>query len=129
MWRKEDNFALNYLVLAQKKGFKSVDLLDTLRRTLYNLDLSKFVLVGDDYSNYVVNGRQFIVYDETGSEFINSSSPVSLQDIFTEFADQEMRITLGFIDSFLKRWSLRVLDHDGDEVIPQIPIFGNDKFN
>ena len=123
LWEREDNFALNYLVLAQKKGYKAADLLDTLRRTLYNLDLSKFILVGDDFSNYVVNGRLFILYDDNQNEYIIRASPISLQDIFEEFVNQEKKITLGFMDTFLRRWSIKVLDHDGNEVVPQLPIF------
>lgn len=123
LWKRDDNFALNYLVLAKKRAYKNAQLFDALKRTLKDLELSKFILVGDEYSNYIINGRRFVVCQEDGSEYLVSDSPILIESIFEEFANENRNVTLNFLDNFLKNWSIRVFDHDGNEIIPFTSIF------
>lgn len=123
LWAKKDNFALNYLVLAKKKNYKNVDLFECLKRTLKAEEYNKFVLVGDDYSNYILNGRHFIIYTESNNLYMNVDYPLTIQDLFESFVNQEKEITLTFLGVLLKSWTLEVIDHDGNEIIPRTALF------
>lgn len=49
---KADAFVLNCMVLARKKGIKNSDLLEKMVSDFAEGDLSRFILVGDEYEQY-----------------------------------------------------------------------------
>ncbi|WP_313164667.1 DUF6119 family protein [Sedimentibacter sp.] len=114
---KQDNFALNYLIPAKKKGFKKVDLISQLVNNFKNKIYDAFTLVGDDYESYILNVDIYRIIKDDGSVFMESENPITLEDIFTELSIQGINLTNSFINQFLKKWQVETRDHNGNVVL------------
>lgn len=113
--QEPDNFALNYLVLAQKKGIKKADLLNKLIESFKNKDYDHFILVGEGYRNYYLNFDSYSVVNQDGEIFLDSTSPITLDDIFSEVTEQDIRLTKHFIKHLLKSWQIVTRDRSGNQ--------------
>lgn len=120
----EDNFALNYIVLAKKRNLKNADLFDALVEVFQTGNLDNFVLVGDEYSHYIVKGSQYSVFvdEEENVPFLVRDEPITLLDVFSAFRSQSIPLTKHFISTFLKKWSIGSFDDAGNIVLPRTPI-------
>jgi len=119
----KDNFALNYLVLAKKKNYKNSELLDVLKRVFIEKKYGAFVLVGDEYENYILNASKYIVKDANGKVFIESTQPIRINDIFDKFEKEGIRLSQAFIYEFLKKWTICTEDESGIQTLPETYIF------
>jgi hypothetical protein len=118
--KRDDNFALNYLVMAKKKGIKKTDLVNHLIDNFKNGIYDTFVLVGDDYENYVLNADRYRIICDDGSIFMESNIPITLDDIFNEITRQGLRISATFWECVLKKWQFEMRDRNGNkELYPQ----------
>lgn len=118
--KQSDNFALNYLVLAKKKGFKKVELVNQLVENFKNQIYDSFILVGDDFENYVLNVDRYRIIKDDGEIFIDTETPITIYDIFSELDCQNVRITNSLINRLLKTWQIETQDRHGNkELYPQ----------
>jgi len=118
--KQPDHFALNYLVLAKKKGYKRENLVRQLVENFKNEKHDSFILIGDDLENYVINADYYRIIKDDGEIFLESTTPVSLKDLFQELRRSDTRITSSLISSILKKWKIETRDKDGHiELYPQ----------
>lgn len=117
---QKDNFALNYLVLAKKKGIKKTELFNELINNFQNENYKSFILVGDDYENYILNVDNYRIINDNKEIFIDKQTPITISDIFSELASQEIRITHNLMNRLLKTWQIETQDRHGNrELYPQ----------
>lgn len=121
--KKDDNFALNYLVLAKKRGIKNSELLDILIQNLQEEKLENFMLVGDEYENYFVNADKYIIINENDEEYISYNEPITILDLFQKVKDNKQKLTKSFLNKLLKQWKIFTLDNSGKEVLFPLNIF------
>ncbi|WP_304509972.1 DUF6119 family protein, partial [Anaerotignum sp.] len=118
--KQNDNFALNYLVLAKKKGIKKVELVNQLVANFKNQIYDSFVLVGDDFENYILNVDRYRIIKDDGDIFIDKETPITISDIFHELACQNVRISHSLMNRLLKTWQIETQDRHGNkELYPQ----------
>jgi len=117
---QRDNFALNYLVLAKKKGIKKSDLTNQLIEDFANQKLECFILIGDDYEKYVLNVDRYRVLMDDGNAFLDKTTPITLIDIFDEILRQKIRLSKNFVSKLLKNWQIETTDKNGNrELYPR----------
>ncbi|MET1248877.1 DUF6119 family protein [Sporolactobacillus sp. STCC-11] len=119
---KEDNFALNYLILAKKLGIKNSELIDQLVGTLKNKDFSKFMLVGEDFEKYYFNASCYEILKPDGSIFISKNEPIELWELFNLFEKKEIELTKKFMEELLKKWLIQTKDNAGNILLYPITI-------
>lgn len=118
--KQPDNFALNYLILAKKKGIKKADLVNQLVEEFKSRKYDTFILVGDDYESYVLNVDKYRIIKDDGEVFMERDTPISLTDIFNELSRQDVRISKSLISRLLKNWIVETRDRGGNrELYPQ----------
>lgn len=71
--KEADNFALNYLVLARKKGLKNNELYESLIQTLVDGKFNHFMLTGDDYTTFLTCANKYIIKDGQTDETLTES--------------------------------------------------------
>lgn len=121
--KAKDNFALNYLVLAKKKNYKNSELLEVLRKLFKDKNYGAFVLMGDEFQDYILNASKYIVKDAEGTVFIESTQPIKINDIYDKFKTDGIKISLAFIQDFLKKWTICTEDEAGIPALPETRIF------
>lgn len=120
---KKDNFILNYLVLAKKRGIKNSELQEILIQYLYDEKLENFILVGDEYENYYANADKYKITDENQETFIIQDEPITLNDIFMELKKDKNMHSKAFLYKLLKKWEITTFDNSGKEVMYPVSIY------
>ena len=84
-------------------------------------------MVGDDYLAYYTTADETVIYTENGSQdaYCTWSGPITIQDIFAVFAEDEKRLSKAFMQKFLKKWTLCTKDAEGNEKVHPVPILVN----
>ena len=77
-----DNFSLGYFVDVKKYGYSSTKLYKILLKYLVENKLENFLLVGDDYSEYCIEGNRYVVEDQNRNIIYQDEKPITLKDIF-----------------------------------------------
>ena len=121
--KKKDAFALNYLVLARKKGIKNADLFEQMVSDFAKGDNSRFVLVGDEYERYYANASRYILKDSIGQTLIDQITPIELQDVLSVVKAKGRELSRTSITAMLKHWQLSTEDNAGAVVLFPISIF------
>lgn len=121
--KNDDNFALNYLVLAKKRGIKNSELLDILIRNLQEEKVENFMLVGDEYENYFVNADKYIILTQDDETYISCTEPITIFDLFQKLKENDVKLTKSFLTTLLKHWKISTLDNSGNEVLFPLSIF------
>lgn len=119
-----DNFSLGYFIHAKRLGIKTAELTEALIECLLNGQLENFQLVGDDYLAYYTTADETVIYTENGPQdaYCTWSGPITIQDIFAVFAEDEKRLSKAFMQKFLKKWTLCTKDAEGNEKVHPVPI-------
>lgn len=119
-----DNFPLGYFVQAKHLGIKSAELMEALIECLCNEKLENFQLVGDDYLHYYTTADESVICTENGDQdvYYTCSGPLTIQDVFAAFAEDEKKLSKAFMQKFLKKWTLCTKDFEGNERMHSIPI-------
>lgn len=120
---REDNFALNYLVLAKKKRIKNTDLFNKLLETIGNGEFDRFLLTGDDYTTFYTGADQYVLYDEQNNELINQETPIIFSDVIRCVPKSNEKYTKTALQTMLKRWSISTFENAGDCRIYRLSIF------
>ena len=121
--KKEDAFALNYMVLARKKGLKNSDLNEKMVSDFAALDASRFILVGDDYEQYYSNATRYIIINgQDGTELLSVDEPIMVDHVLSLLVDDKGKITKGAIKAALKTWQITTEDHSGATTLFPISI-------
>lgn len=120
---KKDNFVLNYLVPAKKKGLKNSDLTDAMIELFKEKEYKKFTLIGDDYETYYFNASSYEITMPNGQPFLKSIEFITLQDIFSEFEIKGIKFTKSFINDFIKHWCILTTDNAGVVSLYPLNIF------
>ena len=121
--KAKDNFALNYLVPARKMNYKNSELFSILKTLFTEKKYKAFELVGDEYVNYILNSRKYIVKDAENNVFIRKEQPIRIKDIFEELEKKGIKITSSFVHTFLKKWTIYTTDETGKIELPETCIF------
>ena len=118
--KSKDNFALNYLVLARKKGLKNNDLYATLIKTLMEEKFDNFILTGDDYETFLSCANKYIIKDEQTNEIlIEREDPVTFLDLIALLKSRNK----SSFNKLLKNWTISTVDNVGRPTLISIPIF------
>jgi uncharacterized protein (TIGR04141 family) len=116
--KKEDSFALNYMVLARKKGLKKADLAEKMISDFCEKDISRFVLVGDDYEEYYSNATRYTLVNSTdGTELLSQDEPITLDKILNLLGNDKGKISRGTMKSALKNWQISTSDNSGVTIL------------
>lgn len=114
-----DNFALNYLVLARKKGLKNNELYEELIQTLVDQKFNNFMLTGDDYTTFLTCANKYIIKDKQTDEIlIESEEVVAFSDII-DIIENKNKSTF---NKMLKNWTISTVDNAGNTSLYPIPI-------
>lgn len=121
---KKDAFALNYMVLARKKGIKNADLYSKLIKDFSAGDFSKFVLVGDDYEQYYLNASKYtIISTEDGAVLLDKNEPITITDLAELVKNKDGKITKTAVIRMLKQWEISTEDNNGNALLYPVPIY------
>ena len=116
--KKEDSFALNYMVLARKKGLKKADLAEKMISDFCEKDISRFVLVGDDYEEYYSNATRYTLVNSTdGTELLSQDEPITLDKILNLLGNDKGKISRGAMKVALKNWQISTSDNSGVTIL------------
>ena len=114
-----DNFALNYLVLARKKGLKNNELYEELIQTLVDQKFNNFMLTGDDYTTFLTCANKYIIKDkQTGEILIESEEVVAFSDVIDLIKNKNKST----FNEMLKNWTISTVDNAGNTSLYPIPI-------
>ena len=117
--QQKDNFALNYLISAQKKGFKNSKLYDCLLQTLIEEKYGNFLLTGGDYTVFLTSASSYFIKDNKTKEvIIEQNEPISFLDII-KLLDNKTKSSM---KNMLKNWFIEARDNNGNLLL-NIPIF------
>lgn len=115
-----DNFALNYLVLARKKGLKNNELYEELIQTLVDGKFNHFMLTGDDYTAFLTCANKYIIRDEQTDEIlIESEDAITFLDIIALLTNKNKST----YKKMLKNWTISTADNAGNMSLYPISIF------
>ena len=117
---ERDNFALNYLVLARKKGLKNNDLYNALIQTLVDEKFDNFMLTGDDYTTFLTCANKYFIKDgQTDEILLESEEPITFSDVIN-LAKNKNKSTFNRV---LKNWTISTIDDAGNLIQFPIQIF------
>lgn len=115
-----DNFVLNYLVLARKKGLKSSELYEELIQTLIEEKFNNFMLTGDDYTVFLTCANKYMIKDEqTNKILIESEEVITFLDIINLLKSKNKTS----FNKMLKNWTISTVDNAGNLNLFPIQIF------
>lgn len=115
-----DNFALNYLVLARKKGLKNNEVYEELIQTLVDGKFNHFMLTGDDYTSFLTCANKYIIRDEQTDEIlIESEDAITFLDIIALLTNKNKST----FKKMLKNWTISTIDNAGNFILFPIQIF------
>lgn len=117
----QDNFALNYLVLAKKKRIKNSDLFDKLLETFANQEFDKFILSGDDYTAFYTDADKYLLLDEDENVLLHQTSPITFGEIINKIP--EHKYTKSALRKMLKQWTISTYDNVGNTMLYKLNIF------
>ncbi|WP_409968818.1 DUF6119 family protein [Bengtsoniella intestinalis] len=124
--KSKDNFVMNYLVLAKKKGFKNTDLFSSLIEAILNEDYNNFILVGDDYQSYYLNASTYCLIDEqAGEKLIEQSEPILFKDVIEKVKQSRYGLTISSLTRMLKKYSIETYDNVGNVILYRISLFNS----
>lgn len=117
----QDNFALNYLVLASKKRIKNAELYDKLIEVLVAQEFERFILSGDDYTSFYTGADRYVLYDEEGDVLLDKTNPFSFRDVVNQVPDQ--KFTKSALQRMLKKWHISTFDNVGNFVLYRLSVY------
>ena len=121
--KKDDAFALNYMVLARKKGIKNADLFEKMIEDFCELDISRFILVGDDYEQYYSNAATYrIINSIDGEEILSKDEPITVDQFLSLLINEKKQVPKGAIKNALKKWQITTIDNNGATILYPINI-------
>lgn len=120
--KRKDKFALNYLVLAKKKGYTNPALNSVLIETILAEKTSNFVITGDDYTVFITGSSKYVVKDTTSQKIIiDKEEPVQFSEIIDILKQKSLSKTS--ISHMLKKWEIATYDNSGNPVLYPIPLY------
>ena len=120
---KEDSFALNYMILARKKGIRNAELYEKLVSDFFEGELSKFTLIGDDYEQYYINAFKYLLIDtESDSILLEKDDPILISDVVEITKNKDGKTTKTAINKMLKKWEISTVDNNGNIILYPIPV-------
>ena len=123
LYGKRDRFALNYLVSARKRNYRNVELLESLSAEFTNGRFSNFEIIGNNLTNYISDGRNYILKDGNGNQALIATEPFDMDALFEYLNTLEVNKDVAFFSNFLKKWTLTVEDSAGIKFINEMSIF------
>ena len=83
--KREDSFSLGYFVDIKKNGYSSKDINDIMINDFINYKINNFVLIGDDFFEYYMNGTRYMIKDSENNILYESEQPFTFKEIFDYF--------------------------------------------
>ena len=120
---KEDNFSLSYFIPIRKCEITSAPLKKQLIENLFNKKFDNVQLIGDDYINYCVTSDEYYLFDESENAFYVSEDMITIESIFERLADENIKITKGFLEELLMTWKIGTKIKDGGYCIEPVRIY------
>lgn len=97
---KEDKFSLGYFVNAKKNGYSTKDINNLMINYFIEGKTDNFILVGDDYLEYYMNGNHYLITDSEGNIIYESNEPIEFKELFKHCFSET--ISKSSIEKFLK---------------------------
>lgn len=120
---KEDSFALNYMILARKKGIKNAELNEKLISDFFEGDISRFTLIGDDYEQYYINAFKYLLIDaDNNSILLEKDEPILISEVVELTKNKDGKTTKSAINKMLKHWEISTVDNNGNPILYPIPV-------
>ena len=121
--KREDKFALNYLVEAKKVGIKNSDMFDLLCDQFSTGDIGDFIIIGENFADYLSKSSEYIVYDVISSEFFTTNTSLELSHVIAKMTGEGKHLSSSFMHEFFKKWKICTKDADGKVVLRPTPFF------
>ena len=115
---KEDKFSLGYFVNAKKNGYSTKDINNLMIDYFMEGNIDNFILVGDNYLEYYMNGNRYLITDSDNNIIYESNEPIVFNELFKYCFSES--ISKNSIDKFLK-YNITVYN-DNDIVLYPIKI-------
>lgn len=115
---KEDKFSLGYFVNAKKNGYSIKDINNLMIDYFMEGNTDNFILVGDNYLEYYMNGNRYLITDSDNNIIYESNEPIVFNELFKYCFSES--ISKNSIDKFLK-YNITVYN-DNDIVLYPIKI-------
>lgn len=115
---KEDKFSLGYFVNAKKNGYSTKDINNLMIDYFMEGNIDNFILVGDNYLEYYMNGNRYLITDSDNNIIYESNKPIVFNELFKYCFSES--ISKNSIDKFLK-YNITVYN-DNDIVLYPIKI-------
>ena len=98
--KRKDNFSLGYFVDVKKNGYSAKDINNLMIDYLMSGKTDNFILVGDDYLEYYMNGNRYLVSDSDDTIIYDSKEPIDFKELFNFCFSKT--ISKSSIEKFLK---------------------------
>lgn len=98
--KREDSFSLGYFVDIKKNGYSSKDINEIMINDFMNYKIDNFVLIGDDFLEYYMNGTRYMIKDSEDNILYESEQPFTFKEVFDYFFSKS--ISKSFVEKFLK---------------------------
>lgn len=118
--KAKDLFALNYLVLATKKGLKNAFLFNKLVEVLSQNDFDRFVLTGDDYTSFYTCADKYILKNDENEIIIEQETPIEFKDVMQQIPNGKYTKTA--LTTILKKWTISTQNNEGKYVLYPLEI-------
>lgn len=115
---KEDKFSLGYFVNAKKNGYSAKEINNLMINYFMEKKTDNFILVGDDYLEYYMNGNHYLITDSDNKIVYESNEPIEFAELFKHCFSES--ISKNSIDMFLK-YNITVYN-DNDIVLYPVKI-------
>lgn len=116
--KREDSFSLGYFVNIKKNGYSSKDISDLMINDFMDYKIDNFVLIGDDFLEYYMNGTRYMIKDTEGNILYESDQPFTFKEVFDFFFSEN--ISKSSVEKFLK-YNITV-DSDKETILYPIKI-------
>jgi len=112
-----DYFPINYWVSIEKKGMKNKDLNNELYTFLIDNSDYNFIIVGNEYEDYIVDANKYIVTNEHNQIEICKSEEITFSELMKHAKDKKDKLSKTYIETVLNKWKLSTYDNAGNYIL------------
>ena len=116
--KRKDSFSLGYFVDIKKNGYFSKDINNIMINDFINYKIDNFVLIGDDFLEYYMNGTRYMIKDSEDNILYESEQPFTFKEVFDYFFSKS--ISRSSVEKFLK-YNITV-DSDKERILYPIKV-------
>ena len=111
------------LVSIRKEEIRPSELVSEMIEGLICGKVNDFQLVDVDDLKGESAAAKYQITKDTGEIYYSSPEPITLEMIFDAFAMDRTKISKGFLNTVLKKWTISAFDSDGEELLSPVPLY------